>query len=465
MDDIPLTIGGGQIRVKTGAFVEWLAAQRWFGGKSRVIRSLDIIATLEISPGIVAAIQVNFTGGATELYGVPLMIVQAPVNSEGVIERLTGDTVLMDATFDEGFRKALPGLLLRNPECGLKFSGANHSRLLPAIQSNTAIVYDERIFLKIFRKLLPGINPDEEISRHLGTVGFPNTPRFIGVIHWDIHGVGVCTLAVSQELIANASNGWNWAVDHAKAAFEGMSDARFIEKVEMLGARTAEMHRALTSSEPDPAFAPEPFTAEDANRIRIALTDELGNLPPLLAQHLNHRNESIHLETLQSIKSATQWLHAAALAVGDDRGLKIRIHGDYHLGQLLVGADGVFFITDFEGEPARSFEERREKQSPLRDVAGMTRSFDYAAQSAAQVHGDSRAADWSRLAQKAFLNGWRKTLLGSNLLPASESDLNNLLRLFLLQKLLYEIQYEFRNRPDWIGIPLRGLQEFCRTES
>ena len=126
----------------------------------------------------------------------------------------------------------------------------------------------------------------------------------------------------------------------------------------------------------------------------------------------NYRIKSIHLETLQVIKSATHWLHTADFAAGDKCGVKIRIHGDYHLGQLLISADGDFFITDFEGEPARSLEERREKQSPLRDVAGMLRSFDYAAQSAAQAHDDLRTVGWSRLAQNAFLNGWRKTLLG-----------------------------------------------------
>lgn len=445
--------------------MEWLAAQRWYGGKSRVIRSLDVVATLEIPPGIVAAIQAKYEDGATELYGVPLMITQAHPNLEGIIERLTGDTVLMDATFDEGFRQALPGLLLTNPECGLKFSAANHSRLLPAIQSNTAIVYDERLFLKIFRKLLPGINPDEEISRHLGTVGFPHTPRFIGAIHWDIPGVGVCTLALSQELIANASNGWNWAVDQAKAALDGKPDIHFSEKVELLGARTAEMHRALISSEPDMAFAPEPFTGEDANRIRNALVGELDDLLLMLAPHQNHHVENVVLDAQQSIKTAEHWLHAMVLPAEDQCGLKIRTHCDYHLGQLLIGSEGDFFITDFEGEPARGFEERREKQSPLRDVAGTLRSFDYAAQSGAPVPGDSRAVEWSRLAQNAFLNGWRKTLLGSNLLPTCETDLTNLLRLFLLQKLLYEVRYEIQNRPDWIGIPLRGLQEFCRTES
>jgi maltose alpha-D-glucosyltransferase/alpha-amylase len=379
-----------------------------------------------------------------------------------------------------------------------------------AEQSNTSILYDGKLILKLFRRLQPGENPDTEIGRFLTEVAhFPRIAPFLGDIRGSREGARTpadeqTTLAMLQGLVQNEGDGWQFTLDELARYYESVvtcpapkdvgtlptfldelpgedespkipAEARehaglYLEAAALLGRRTAEMHLALASPNSNPNFEPEPFTAEsladDATRVEVQLSRTLEalkhaftNLPDELTTDSAALILSRRIELLaraQSIKAAPP----------EDAGLRTRIHGDYHLGQVLR-ARGDYVILDFEGEPARPLAERRAKQSPLRDVAGMLRSFSYAAYSAldhfTQRHpGTSRSIElWAQLWQNAvsteFLTAWRTTVMANPHLTPQPQQAHRLLNAYLLEKALYELLYELNNRPTWVRIPLAGI--------
>ena len=460
MDDIPIQLSGEIVRLSRQKLTEWLRAQRWFGGKARAIQTLELQDTMEVSPGIIAIFRVTYADGGTELYSVPLKVHRGMPAQGAVVQILPDQALLIDALSEDAFRKSLLHLLADKPTGELRgIVDSDESRLLPATQSNTAIVYRERLFLKWFRKLSPGMNPDMEMSRYFRATGFAHTARYLGSIERSVAGTGVCTLAVGAEWVSGATDGWTWAVDDARAQ---KADGHFTNKVELLGACTTEMHRVLADNTKDEAFAPEPLKSEDVTALVDGVRMELDALSPLLIDYRNRFSDDTAEKATAALLTVSKWLKNLPLPQDRNYGMKIRIHGDYHLGQVLLRKDGSFVISDFEGEPSRSFAERRMKQSPLRDVAGMMRSFDYAAHSMGHTTDGTKA--WSATMQERFLNGWRGALSESRLAPLQEPDFQWLLRVFLLQKLLYEIRYELQNRPDWATIPLRGLLQFAFLE-
>jgi maltose alpha-D-glucosyltransferase/alpha-amylase len=371
-----------------------------------------------------------------------------------------------------------------------------------AEQSNTSILYDHKLILKLFRRLQPGENPDTEIGRFLTEVAhFPRIAPFLGEIR-----SGETTLGMLQGLVENEGDGWQFTQEELARYYESVATSPapknvgampsflrevgsdgvhdlarehaglYLEAAALLGRRTGEMHLALATSTEGlgedvvRAFAAERFTANalaaDADRIEA----QIGRTLDALKRALNTLPDEATTDAAALILSRRLELlgRARAIAEGraEDAGLRTRIHGDYHLGQVLR-ARGDYVILDFEGEPARTLEERRAKQSPLRDVAGMLRSFSYAAYGAldhfTQRHaGTGRAMEpwavlWQNAASTEFLNAWRTTVAANAHLTPQAVEADCLLNAYLLEKALYELLYELNNRPTWVRIPIAGI--------
>jgi maltose alpha-D-glucosyltransferase/alpha-amylase len=345
-----------------------------------------------------------------------------------------------------------------------------------AQSSNTIVTFGERLFLKGYRRVRPGVNPEFEVGRFLTEVAhFPHCVPVAGVLEYRGTDGGVMTLALLQGYVSNQGDGWAYTLAYLQRAFDlhrTGTDAgdnvhgAYLALAETLGRRTGGLHLAFATTAEDPAFAPEPLTAADVAAWRERATQEARQTFALLDAALP-RLEGDTLAAAQAVLAAQRPLldliaHHSAVPAG--RALKTRIHGDYHLGQVLLTRND-FVIIDFEGEPGRSFDERRARQSPLRDVAGMLRSFSYAR--AGGLRGIAATPDeqaqlvpfadgWEAEARAAFLRGYATAVQGSMLYGSFESQ-RGLLTLFELEKAFYELRYELNNRPDWVGIPLAGI--------
>ena len=308
-------------------------------------------------------------------------------------------------------------------------------------QSNSSVVFDDTIVLKVFRKLEPGVNPELEVLRFLTWRGFPNIAPLHG--WYDYEGQAFqSTLGVAQTFLPDAFGGWELALDEIWSAPE-----MFLERLGSLGTVTAQLHTCLASDAADPAFSPEEpsqealalLTAtidEDIERIFLRLPDD-ERLAPIAGRGQDVRER------------------LAARAQIGVTGRVIRTHGDYHLGQTLHTPRG-WVIIDFEGEPARPLTERRQKRSPLRDVASMLRSFAYVSSAVELLRNRRAPADFEQRAREKFLEHYFAAV-DPSLMPGGEAVINNLLSIYELEKAIYELRYELNNRPDWISIPVAGI--------
>jgi maltose alpha-D-glucosyltransferase/alpha-amylase len=347
---------------------------------------------------------------------------------------------------------------------------------MSAEQSNTSIQLGEAMVLKIYRRLQPGVHPELEVGRFLTDVaGFENTPPTFGSVEYVTEDGETTALSILQGFVRNQGDAWRMTLDTLTRELdtlaltsgddqEPLADifGSYLPYAEVLGRRTGEMHVAFATPTDDPAFAAEPMGAAD---IEVAAADARAQAERAFAA-LSRGSAAGDAVTALRARQAECMTLIDALAVEPEGAIKTRIHGDYHLGQVLVVQNDVM-IVDFEGEPARPAEERRQKSSPLRDVAGMLRSFAYAADTAARaVAGrlpaqSSRvaeaAADWLLLAETEYLRAYEDAAAGSSVWVADDASRARLLRLYLLSKGLYEVNYEANNRPDWIETPVRGV--------
>ena len=321
-------------------------------------------------------------------------------------------------------------------------------RLMGVEQSNSSIVIDDQLVLKVFRKLEPGINPELELLRFLTARGFPNIAPLHAWYEYDGSPLNA-TLGVAQEFLPDAIGGWELALERI-----GSDPVWLLDQLGSLGGITAQMHNVLSSDAGDPAFSPEEpsqealslLTAtvdEDIERIFVRLPDD-ERMAPIIGRGQDVR---------ERLAARSQ------LGVG---GRVIRTHGDYHLGQTLHTPRG-WVIIDFEGEPARGLPERRQKRSPLRDVASMLRSFAYITSAIEILRGGHAPPDFEELARDRFL-GQYFAEIDPSLLPAGEAALVNLLSIYELEKAIYELQYELDNRPDWVSIPVAGIRRLVESE-
>jgi trehalose synthase-fused probable maltokinase len=303
-------------------------------------------------------------------------------------------------------------------------------------QSNSSLVVDERLFVKLYRRLEAGVNPELEMLRFLTSHGFANTPRLLG--SWGYAGpLMSVTLGLVQEYVPGAVDGWSLALQQFRSDPE-----TFIERTRRLGEVIGEMHVVLASDSEDAGFSPEEASSESL-ALLIATVDED------IDQVFMHLPDDDAVAPIAGRGDAVRDLLRRLTTVGTV-GRRIRHHGDLHLGQILW-SDGDWFVIDFEGEPARPLPERRQKRSPLRDVAGMLRSFTYAA-SVAGVAG----TDVEARARSSFLEGYFAAVDGSGLMPPAEAG-DRLIRIFELEKAFYELRYELAHRPDWVGVPVAGI--------
>ena len=368
-------------------------------------------------------------------------------------------------------------------------------------------MYGDRLILKLFRHIEPGINPDFEIGRQLTeTVGFSRVPAVAGAFEYAGIAETPTTIGILRQLVESQADGWRHATDEVDRFYDQVepkplpaagpttladmpaaeipqeiADAMsgYLRPAEMLGRRTAEMHLALATDASNLTFAPEPFTREDLQ----AVTDDTlaqAQLAFQMAERLlsgGSRSGSLPAEVASSAEALLQSRDTLLERIRSAPKLefsasKIRVHGDYHLGQILW-SEGDFYLLGFEGEPARPIAQRRLKQSPLKDVAGMVRSFSYAAYAGLFAHTASRPGEfdrlepWARIWQTwttaAFLRGYFDRAAGALFIPAEASQRDALLQLFMLDKALYELNYELNNRPDWVHIPLRGIVEILNA--
>jgi maltose alpha-D-glucosyltransferase/alpha-amylase len=492
----------------------FLPGQRWFQGKNVPIRAVALLdhALMKDRTGRDAfplpRISVELKDGSRQNYFLPLAVEPSETetllpHAVALVRRANRVGMLCDAAASPEFALATVSAIARGETLPTSDGGAirfsatnrladamqaqtvqegNEPRRLGAEQSNSSIAIGERAVLKIYRRLQPGIHPEIEIGRYLTDVaGFANTPALLGTVEHVAEDGTPTALAVLQGFVRNQGDAWTRTLETFKRELENVAFVQqeggaqppeetfgvYLRYAEILGRRTAELHRALATPSGDSAFAIEPLSqgdlaavADDAKTQAERGFVALERLAPKAAEAtrptiealLGHRQNCIGL--------------IDRLSKGPVEAVKCRVHGDFHLGQVLIVQDDLVF-TDFEGEPSRPAEERRVKSSPLRDVAGILRSIAYAADTAARDVGSrmveaaprvaAAAAVWQRMASDAFLEAYQGGAAGSPIWVEDATTRSRLLRLHLLGKALYEINYEADNRPDWIETPVRGL--------
>ena len=410
-----------------------LAAQRWYGEPEGPVSVVALEVLRRPWPALLRAEVVSATGSRWQV-----LLGLRPAGEWDTAD--VGDTAAV-GTFPAGREKVFAYDALVDPVLALALLGqiapdlaVATARPIMAEQSNTSLVFDEEWFLKVFRRL-HGPNPDAEVPAALAAQGFANVaaPRAV----WR---VGTDDAAVVQPYLAGASEGWAIALaslrdlfggDEAQTPAEAGGD--FAPEARRLGVLTAGLHRALAS-----AFG---TVAGDGAAWAASITARMGAV--------NHPD--LDRARLAAVVEATAGVR--------DIGAGVRIHGDYHLGQVLCCDQG-WYVVDFEGEPAATAAARTERWSPLRDVAGMLRSFHYASRVAAAEHGEdvaAAAAAWEKHNREAFLGTYRKAIAGSGLAPAAPKAFRVVLTGFELDKAVYEVGYEQAHRPDWVAIPLEGV--------
>jgi trehalose synthase-fused probable maltokinase len=463
----PVQIPAAEIRecMDEESLRNWIAKQRWYASKSRSVSGIEIVEgiTLREDPLLfLALVQTRFATGTHELYQLPLALRPAGEEVEGAAIARTGDWTAYDALAEptqmiELMRRMDSEEEVDAAEGRFSFYRADGVtglpedagvRLMGVEQSNSSIVFDEQLVLKVFRKLEPGINPELELLRFLTAREFPHIATLHGWYEYDGHALA-STLGVAQQFLAEAVGGWELALDRIQDDPDW-----FLDQLGGLGAVTAQLHTVLASDASDPAFTPEEpsqealslLTAtvdEDIERIFVRLPDD-DRVAPIVGRGQDVR------ERLAA---------RAQIGVG---GRVIRTHGDYHLGQTLHTPQS-WVIIDFEGEPARALPERRAKRSPLRDVASMLRSFAYVTSAVEIQRGGHAPPGFEERARHRFLEHYFAEV-DATLLPAGEAAIANLLSIFELEKAIYELQYELDNRPDWVPIPVAGIRRLLEEE-
>jgi maltokinase len=440
----------------------WLEGQRWYASKSRHVTGLQIeesVSVADTPPLIVNLVQARFASGSHELYQLPFALLSAELVGDRPVVCATEDWTAVDAVADpELVRELLRAIdaeqQLEGESGTFRFQHVESEagdrlpldapvRPMGVEQSNSSIVFGDDTVLKVFRRLEPGINPELEVLQFLTRREFPNIAPLQGWYEYEGKSFAA-TLGVAQRFFSDAVGGWELALDQIAT-----DPAAFLPELGSLGAVTAQLHNCLAGDASDSAFSPEePSTEsmslltatidEDIERVFVRLPDD-ERVAPIAGRGQDVREQ------------------IAMRAQTGAGGRAIRTHGDYHLGQTLHRSGGTgWVIIDFEGEPARPLFERRQKRSPLRDVAGMLRSLAYVTSAAEIMRGVPAPAQFEDQARTIFLENYFATI-DPALLPGGDAAILNMLAIFELEKAIYELQYELDNRPDWLPIPVAGI--------
>ena len=484
-----LTGAGAQL-LQESFLPKYLLTQRWFGAKSRTIRDVCIIdvLSLDVPSRAILVLRVDYTEGVSDTYTMPVAALHGDAaaairasSPDSVIAPLAADGgstgVLVDGLSVASMRGALlhavvgettttrgGGIVAGQPSSAfadLHGPEPLESKLGSAEQSNSSLLFDGRLILKLFRRLQPGENPDAEIGRFLTEqTTFRHIAPFGGEVVYTPRGGEPTTLSLAQGLVANQGDGWAWTLEQIKA------EADYAAAAEQLGRRTAELHLALATETQVAAFRAEPASAADLDRDAMRLETQIETTFRAIRQRFAYLPEEMlaPIATLLSRRADLQAIAAGLRNLSPQQaGMRTRIHGDYHLGQILRTADD-FVLLDFEGEPARALEERRQKQSPLKDVAGMVRSFSYAAATGYGTAPSPARTAWQTSATDAFMRGYHDAMTARAGHTGTTAAAAQMLQAYLLEKALYELLYEINNRPDWLPIPLSGILELMQTQ-
>ncbi len=493
-----------------------LLSARWYGGKARTIAAVHVKETIPLHTGahsmVLIFMDVSYKDGGPEVYtmvltasfGEPAVQIQQAhpeaVLAEVTIAGLSGDRrgLLHDALSDH----ACAGALLYAIRQENRFQGENGTLLASSIpafstalaetasaesfvmqgeQSNTSVRFDRHAILKLYRRFEPGLNPDLEIGRVLTARGYAHSPAVLGSLEYTRPDQQPGTVAIVSRFVENQGDAWRYTLSELDAELaDGSGSAMsassaYPDAAALLGRRTAELHIALAQHTADPVFVPEPCNLGYWQSLRDRMIRSVEDALALLGRRIqdlhgqNRQRATLVLESKAILLSRLE-----APVKRNPRAVRIRCHGDFHLGQVLyTGRD--FVIIDFEGEPARPLSERRAKHVPIVDVAGMIRSFHYAASVALDRAGNRPDADerrseleqrmkqWYQAVMEAFLTGYAETAGKASFLPQKSEDRDLLLDAYLMEKACYELNYELNNRPSWAGIPINGLLQLIQT--
>ena len=412
---------------------ETLRAARWFGGKSRPIsatRTVDCACLTDNA--LLRLVAVEYESGPSETYLI-VDHLDDPKVSRAILQNFSGLTLATERG----------GQLIFRPTHVFHTQDVEPIRPLTGEQSNTSIRFGNALILKLFRRLQFGPNPDVEIGWFLTeSTSFRGTPPVAGSLSYVDSNGEEAHLALLQRFEPNRGDAWTTAVRRVREVVDGGDIRPSLEAARRLGSTTAELHLALASGAG--AFAAERITQHDIAEWTRSVEEEVD-----LTHHaLSHRGIQVDVRALAHRVEGLRALEDS---------LKSRHHGDYHLGQVLERNDGSFAIIDFEGEPSRPVAQRREKRTPLRDVAGMLRSYDYARHAALRTGADSDvAAAWYTQVREAFLEVYLSVATRQpHLVPG---DIGPALSALELEKAAYEVMYELNNRPDWLPIPLAAFR-------
>lgn len=420
------------------ALIEHVTAQRWYGSKEREPTHARVLDVAPLAARLaLALVEIRFAEGTHETY-------QLLVGHDGEpeLDALRDPAVaceLVRLVVAGKPREAAEGTVEFHPLAGFAAEPAS-TRPIASEQTHSSVVLDERLILKCYRRLEAGVNPELEMLRFLTERGFPNVPALWG---WYAY-VGrpmEATLGIVQPFVAGGLDGWDLALDELAEAPE-----RFLGRLRGLGRVTGTMH-TLLGSETAEGFAPQEPSVETVGLLTATVDEEIERAFARLPEHealapVAGRGDEVR-ERLRLLT------HAGGL------GKVIRCHGDFHLGQMLLAGDD-WIVIDFEGEPARPLHDRRRKRSPLRDVAGMLRSFAYAASASEIARGVPPPPDWEERARAEFLDGYLESV-APELIPVGRVAFDRLLSVFELEKAVYELRYELSTRPDWVAIPVAGI--------
>jgi maltose alpha-D-glucosyltransferase/alpha-amylase len=527
--------------IMEAVLLDYIKSRRWFRGKARDAWAAEIqdIITMrqDGNNAYIVLFQVDYLDGEPETYAIPIATLSADhedrLNTEyanAVIARLQrqgrlGETILFDAMLDADFCKlllsaityrrsfkgksgeikALPTRVFR------RIRGPAGTDLTPSVmnveQSNTSVMYGNQLILKLFRRLEDGINPDVEIGGFLTeNTPFANISYVAGSLEYHRGRKKPISLAILESFVPNEGDAWQYTLDFLARYFEEVlahatvqappisrkhmlsmlkeppplakeTIGTYLISAHLLGQRTAELHIALSSDLENPDFAPEPYTLMYQTSLYQSLRGYAIRTMQLLKGRLRYLPVELHEDAGHVLDLQDKIIERYNLVRRQKiNAARIRCHGDYHLGQVLhTGSD--FVITDFEGEPARSLSERRLKRSPLRDIAGMIRSFHYATHSALNNHVpllshpenelpllQHWAHYWYTWVSVEYLNAYLDIMSQTGLLPDNPDHVKIMLDAFLLDKALYEVSYELNNRPDWLKVPVQGILQLMEAE-
>lgn len=514
---------------------DFLVRNRWFGGKNRKINQVRIKDVVEIAYGrsqyYYTLVEVDYGEKDTETYSIPFAFHSVEeeddsIPSYGIIARVRqkgeDQGILFDATHDPVFRTALLQMISGRKRYkgslfdlvavqGRVYKGMRSARskdmesiLLKGEQSNTSIIYDETFILKLFRRVEMGLNPDLEIGRFLtDRAGFQHSPPVAGSLEFQPAKGPSITLGILQGYVSSIQDAWTYIQDVLNRYYElalvtdretvskleipekhpvelayveppveaGELIGPVLESIRLLGKRTAELHRALASDPLSEEFAPEVFTPLYQRSLFQSVRNQMDRIFGQLKRNLSKLPDDIEplAKKILEKKSVLQE-HFKRIIDFRIKSVRIRAHGDYHLGQVLfTGKD--YYIIDFEGEPTRSLTERKIKRSPLRDVAGMMRSFHYAAygnlhqrvvRPEDREYLDFMAEYWYTWITASYLNGYIENAKEEEFYPDSIEEARLLIDLYMFEKSVYELGYEMGSRPRWTNIPLRGILDFLQ---